>query len=46
MQMSLDLNGDGSRHKAQLETRRGRDGGGCAECLEGRGRGSKKPWAA
>ena len=43
MQMSLDLNGDGGRHKAQLET--GREGGrrwGSLECLGGRGMRKKK----
>lgn len=33
--MTLDLNGDGGRHKAQLETER--DGRGGVECLEGGG---------
>lgn len=46
MQMSVDLNRDGGRHKAQLEPRERKAVGG-PECLEGRGKGrEKKPLAA
>lgn len=35
--MSVDLNEDGGRHKAQLERRRG-----SVECLDGAGEGKEK----
>lgn len=45
MQMTVDLNGDGGRHKAQLETEGEGDMVGSVECLEVRGRGKQKnPW--
>lgn len=43
--MTVDLNGDGGRHKAQLETEGEGDMVGSVECLEVRGRGKQKnPW--
>lgn len=45
--MRLDLNGDGGRHKAQLETEKRKRQWGSAECLKGRGRGGgEKPLTA
>lgn len=44
MQMSPYLNGDGGRHKAQLETGR-EERWGSVKCLEGEGRGGRKTLA-